>query len=161
MGLCGRRTERACMIYPEPPKTVFQRSAQPAPAWEVCFLMPGLLSCAAGIPIPPKTIRQAFCISVHTYAKCLLGSGTQTPEKRRHSTCGAFARQHKRPLPGDWGQPPTSRFSRFSRRRKRENRFVCTTKHCLPLLRTAIEEVRLIPIRRTIPNAHSRIICIL
>lgn len=118
MGLCGRRTERACMIYPEPPKTVFQRSAQPAPAWEVCFLMPGLLSCAAGIPIPPKTIRQAFCISVHTYAKCLLGSGTQTPEKRRHSTCGAFARQHKRPLPGDWGQPPTSRFSRFSRRRK-------------------------------------------
>lgn len=29
-----------------------------------------------------------------------------------------LARQRKRPLPGDWGRPPTSRFYRFSRRRK-------------------------------------------
>lgn len=94
-------------------------------------------------------------ISVHTYAKRLLGAGSQPPEKRRYwrpfllpltgrlrvlrtlttiggrpsfpagkappysalaracssSTCGAFARQRKRPLPGDWGRPPTSEFS--------------------------------------------------
>lgn len=30
-----------------------------------------------------------------------------------------------------------------------ENRFVCTTKHCLPLLRTAKGEMRIIPRRRT------------
>lgn len=34
-------------------------------------------------------------------------------------------------------------------------RFVCTTKHCLPLLRTAKEEVHLIPIRRTQQNIYS------
>ena len=32
---------------------------------------------------------------------------------RSRSTCGAFARQRKRPLPGDWGQPPTSVLNSF------------------------------------------------
>lgn len=37
---------------------------------------------------------------------------------RSRSTCGAFGKAAKRPLPGDWGRPPTSRFYRFSQRRK-------------------------------------------
>lgn len=65
------------------------------------------------------------------------------------------------PCRGIGDSPQQADFPGFRGGEKRENRFVCTTKHCLPLLRTAIEEVRLIPIRRTIPNAHSRIICIL
>ena len=122
--------------------------------------MPGLLSCAAGIPIPPKTIRQAEHKRTHL-CKMLVGFWNPNPGKapppaafslapdgvaarladaskskkypfpswesapysaparaRRRSTGGAFARQHKRPLPGEWGHPSTSRFSRFSRRRK-------------------------------------------
>lgn len=37
---------------------------------------------------------------------------------RSRSTCGALAKQRKRPLPGDWGRPPTSGFSRVSPKRK-------------------------------------------
>lgn len=59
-----------------------------------------------------------------------------------------LARQRKRPLPGDWGRPPTSRFSIYS---PGQNRKVCTTLHCLPLLRTVKMEVRIIPIRRIKP----------
>ena len=37
---------------------------------------------------------------------------------RSRSTCGAFGKAAKRPLPGDWGRPPTSGLNRF---RKAEN----------------------------------------
>ena len=37
---------------------------------------------------------------------------------RSRSTCRAFGKAARRPLPGDWGRPPTSGFYRFSPRRK-------------------------------------------
>ena len=122
--------------------------------------MPGLFSCATGIPIPPKTIvasragvyalLQNACwvlepkpgksaatdglsitsdgVAAHPAGRfqrevslSLAGQvsrPTAPVRARSRSTCGAFVRLRKRPLPGDWGRPPTSRFYRFSPRRK-------------------------------------------
>ena len=111
-----------------------------------------------GNPNPTENNRGKQGRSICTPAKRLLGTGTQTPVKRRQrrpfslpltgrlcvlpdvvsillssrsslpysapararsrSTCGAFGKAAKRPLPGDWGRPPTSGFYRFSPRRK-------------------------------------------
>ena len=54
-GLCGRGTEGACIITRPPGNGVlsFRMTAR----YETGFsLSPGLFPCAAGIPIPPKTI---------------------------------------------------------------------------------------------------------
>ena len=139
--------------------------------------MPGLFSCAAGMPIPPKTIvasragvyalLQNACwgpdpkLQKSTATGGLFPSRSSLPysapaRARSRSTCGAFARQRKRPLPGDWGRPQQADYTGFRKGENLYNRFVYTTKHCLPLLRTVKREVRIIPIRIAKDYAHNR-----
>lgn len=55
------------------------------------------------------------------------------------------------PCRGDGGGPQPVDFPGSRGGEKRKNRKVCTTLPCLPLLKTAKEEARLIPIRRRKP----------
>ena len=97
--------------------------------WSICTPAKRLLGTGTQ---PPEKSRQRRSFSspltgrlrvLPDAVSILLSSRSSLPysapaRARSRSTCGAFGKATKRPLPGDWGRPQTSGFSRFSPRRK-------------------------------------------
>ena len=65
-----------------------------------------------------------------------------------------LARQQSGPCRGIGGGPQQADFTGFRQGENRENRQVCTTLHCLPLLRADKREVRIIPNRAHLNQSY-------
>lgn len=106
--------------------------------------MPGLFPCPAGIPIPEKAIVAAFFIAPTGRLRVLLDASNPLvslpPIQRPQGPLTL-------PCWGIWGGPQQANFTGFCWGKNRENRKVCTTLPCLPLLRTVKRDIRIITIR--------------
>ena len=128
--------------------TTKQKNSKP-----LCGLLITLVYQPFSLPLTGRLCVLPDVVSI------LLSSRSSLPysapaRARSRSTCGAFGKAAKRPLPGDWGGPQQADFTGFRQGENRENRKVCTTLHCLPLLRADKREVRIIPNRAHLNQSY-------